>query len=97
MKQELCIMPKSNLYCNYRFYGSERNEIFGGRNRQKSIKYGLVIFLTPEEHRTGKHSFHLDPNNEKWVKVKQIAQRTWCSYYNKTKEEFIKEFGRSYL
>lgn len=29
---------------------AERHEIFGGANRQKSIKYGLQIDLSPEIH-----------------------------------------------
>lgn len=82
---------------NFRFNGSERHEIFEGRtgNRQKSIEDGLVIFLTPELHRTGKHSIHLAP--KEWLDLKRLAQETWMKYYNKTKEEFIKRYGRSYL
>lgn len=97
-KEEWSIMPPSPYYSTKRFYGSERNEVFGGTaNRKKSIEDGLVIFLTPEDHRTGKHSFHLDPQNPRWVEVRKIAQKRWMEFYNKTPEQFIKRYGRNYL
>ena len=98
MSKEWTIMPPSPYYSTTRFVGSERHEVFfGTRNRTKSIEDGLVIFLTPEDHRTGKHSFHLDPQNPRWVEVRKIAQRKWMQFYNKTEEQFIKRYGRNYL
>jgi hypothetical protein len=94
-KEEFCIMPPDNRYSNIRYPGLERNEIFGGANRQRSIKDGLVVYLTPEQHRTGKYSFHLAPNE--WIWLKKLAEETWCEYYNKTKEDFIKEYGKNYI
>ena len=57
MSNEFCIMPPSPYYATKRFNGSERHEVFEGNTgrRKKSIEDGLVIFLTPEDHRTGKH------------------------------------------
>ena len=68
-------MPPSNLYRTKRFPGSERHEVFEGRtgNRNKSIEDGLVIFLTPERHRTGKNAIHKD--YKFWNKVKIIAEK----------------------
>ena len=74
---EFCIMTNDNPYFkNKRFNGSERHEIFEGRtgNRQKSIEDGLVIFTTPELHRTGKHSIHLAP--KEWIWLKQLGELT---------------------
>lgn len=97
-KNEFCIM-KDNLpyYRNFRFEGSERHEIFEGRtgNRQKSIEDGLVIFTLPELHRTSKNSIHLAP--KKWEWLKQLAEKTWCEYYNKTPDDFLKRYKRNYL
>ena len=99
--KEYCIMSDNPPYWrNYRFNGSERHEVFEGRtgNRQKSIEDGLVIFTTPELHRTGKLSIHLSPKKwEEITQLKKIAQQRWCEYYNKTEEDFINRFGRSYL
>ena len=100
MKEEFCIMPECPaLYSTTRYYGLERHEVFEGRtgNRKKSIKDGLVIFITPTDHRTGKNSVHLDPKNERWERVRKIAQATWQEYYGKTKEDFIKRYGKNYL
>ncbi len=97
VKKEFSIMPPSILYATERFYGSERHEVFEGRtgNRNKSIEDGLVIFLTPERHRTGKNAIHKD--YEFWTEVKKIAEKTWCEYYGKTKEEFRERYGRNHL
>ncbi|MBQ8131553.1 MAG: hypothetical protein IJ193_03590 [Bacilli bacterium] len=100
MKEEFCIMPHSIYYKTKRFYGSERHEVFEGRtgNRDKSIEDGLVIFLTPEMHRTGKKSVHLNPKFWKEVvQIQKIAEKAWCDYYNKTPDDFRIRYGRNYL
>lgn len=101
MKEEFCIMNDNPPYWrNYRFNGSERHEIYEGRtgNRKKSIKDGLVIFTTPELHRTGKLSIHLSPKEwEEKTHMKEIAEKRWLKYYHKDIEDFIKKYGRNYL
>lgn len=71
--------------------------MFEGRtgNRDKSIEDGLVIFITPYQHRTNNNSIHLNPKQWEWLKA--IAQKAWQEYYDKTKEEFIARYGRNYL
>ena len=78
-------------------FRSERHEVFEGRtgNRKKSIEDGLVIFLTPEMHRTGKNAIHKDYNF--WKKIKIIAEKRWIEYYDKSIEEFRERYGRNYL
>lgn len=98
---EKCIMNDNPpFWRNYRFSGSERHEVFEGRtgNRNKSIEDGLVIFTTPQLHRTGKLSIHLSPKQwEETTHMKEIAEQIWCNYYNKTKEDFRERYGRNYL
>lgn len=98
---EFSIMPDNPpVWKNTRFYGSERHEIFEGRtgNRKKSIEDGLVIFITPSVHRTGKYSIHKNPKFwEEEIKIQEIAEKVWCEYYNKTKDDFRKRYGRNYL
>lgn len=98
-KKEFSIMPVSPYYSTERFYGSERHEVFEGRtgNRERSIRDGLVIFITPYDHRISAESVHLDPKNPKWIEVKKLAQKAWQEHYHKTKEDFIKEYGKNYL
>lgn len=99
MSEEFSIMPENEWYSTKRFYGSERNEVFGGvRNRQKSIDDGLIIFLTPEMHRTGKLSFHKNPKFWKEiVEIQKIAEQAWIDYYGKTKDDFRKRYGKNYI
>jgi len=85
------------LWRNFRFPYSERHEICEGNggNRKKSIEDGLVIFTTPEIHRTGKNSIHLSPS--KWEFLKELGEKMWCEYYNKTKDDFFDRYKRNYL
>lgn len=99
MKEEFCIMPDDEL--SYRtkrtIHYSERHEVFFGQAyRQKSINDGLVVFLTPESHR-GTYGVHGKEGKEFNFNLKQIAQKAWQEYYNKTKEEFIQRYGKNYL
>ena len=61
MKEEFCIMPDNPPYWrNRREDGLHRHEVFfGTANRQKSIRDGLVIFLTPELHNMSNKGIHL--------------------------------------
>ena len=94
-KEDFCIMPKSKLYSTVRteIY-CERHEIyFSKAYRQKSINDGLIVFLTRESHRgtNGVHGKNGDKLNRQ---LKRLAEKAWTSYYNKTKEEFIREYGK---
>lgn len=94
-------MPKSIYYSTERFYGSERHEVFEGyatKNRDYSIEDGLVIFITPEMHRTGKYAVHKNPKFwRETVKIQEIAEKAWIEYYGKTKEDFRKRYERNYI
>lgn len=98
MKNEFSIMPENPFYSTKRFPGSERHEIFEGyatKNRDYSIQDGLVIFITPYEHRTSNNSIHLNPKQWEWLKP--IAQNAWQEHYRKTKEEFRLRYGKNYI
>lgn len=89
-------MPESELYATKRFAGSHRHEVFfGSANRQKSIKLGLVVFLTPEMHNMSDYGVHFnkDFDNE----LKQIGQKAAMEKYNWSIDDFRREFGRNYL
>lgn len=102
MKEEFSIMPdKPPFWRNKRFYGSERHEIFEGyvtKNRNYSIEDGLVIFITPEQHRFGKNSIHKNPKYwREEIKIQEIAEEVWIDYYGKTKDDFRLRYGKNYL
>ena len=93
--KEYSIMPEDPLWKTKRFSGSHRHEVFGGPNRQRSIKDGLVIFLTPEMHNMSNAGIHF--NKQFMDYAHKVGQLALMEYYNKTKEDFIKEYGKSYI
>ena len=95
MKDEFCIMPDSCLYETKRRNGLERHEVFfGSGRRKKSIDRGLVVFLTPEQHR-GAQGAHQNRTYD--LALKRIAQRAAMQYYGWTADKFREIFGKSYL
>lgn len=98
LKTDFCIMPKSTKYSTKRTRKhNERHEVYFSRAyRSKSIKDGLIVFLTEEDHR-GTNGVHGKNGNKLNRYLKRTAQKTWMSYYKKTKEEFIKKYGQNYL
>lgn len=96
-KEEFCILPHDALYSTERTYTHcHRHEVFfGTANRQKSIKDGLVVFLTPEMHNMSNRGVHF--NREFDLYLKQMGQQAWMDYYNKTTDDFIREYGKNYL
>lgn len=98
LKTDFCIMPKSTKYSTARTKKyKERHEVcFSRAYRNKSIKDGLIVFLTEEAHR-GTNGVH-GKNGDKFNKyLKRVAQKAWMDYYQKTKEEFIERYGQNYL
>lgn len=89
-------MPKSKLYSTVRTETHcERHEVyFSKAYRQKSINDGLIVFLTRESHR-GTNGVHGKNGNKLNRQLKRLAEKAWTSYYNKTKEEFIREYGKA--
>ena len=98
LESDFCIMPKSTKYSTKRTKKyNERHEVyFSKAYRNKSIKDGLIIFLTEEDHRgtNGVHGKNGDKLNRY---LKKKAQKVWMDYYKKTKEDFIKRYGQNYL
>ena len=75
----------------------ELHEIFYGvGNRKLSIEDGLVIPLCKVKHHQG-NLIGIHQDKELNVKWKKIAQKRWQEFYGKTKEDFIKRYGISYI
>ena len=89
-------MPKNYMYSTERTPLLHRHEVFfGTANRKKSIKDGLVVFLTPEMHNMSNKGVHF--NREFDLFLKRIGQQAWMDYYGKTTADFIREYGKNYL
>lgn len=95
MSKEFCIMPPSSLYETERRENLHRHEVFFGPNRQKSIKYGLVVFLLPELHNMSNQGVHFNKGFDD--ELKRIGQKAAMEYYGWTAEQFMDVFGKNYL
>lgn len=74
----------------------EIHHIFGGANRKRSEERGFTVPLHPTLHPNGVH-FIRTPESEKIdMELKQQAQHYYESHYG-SREDFRKEFGKSYL
>lgn len=74
----------------------ERHHIFGAANRNRSEKYGLVVYLCGNRcHRTGKYSAHQNADVRRYLR--RYGQEKCMKEQNMTVEEFIQEFGKNYL
>lgn len=86
------------LYSNHRYEGTHRHEIFfGTANRKKSIKYGLVVFIRPEDHNMSEYGVHNRKGHEFDMYLKKLGQKRAMDEYAWTTEEFIGIFGKSYI
>ena len=75
-----------NLHLHHIYYGTA--------NRKLSDADGCVIYLC-QAHHTGDYGVHHNRNLD--ITIKSKCQIQWQRTYKKTKEDFIKKFGRSYL
>ena len=103
---EYSIMNGGVFFTNehgYRYYserlcGTVRHEIFfGTANRKKSIKYGLVVFIRPEDHNMSEYGVHCRNGHEFDMYLKKLGQKRAMDEYGWTTDEFIKIFGKSYI
>ena len=83
-----CFICKTtqNLHCHHIF--------FGVANRKLSEMDGLKVYLCYEHHE-GKTGVHNNRNLDLYLK--KIAEKTYLHKHYKTKEEFIKRYGKNYL
>lgn len=93
-KIEFCIVPAGLFWGSVRRDGLVRHEIFFGPYRQKSIRLGLVAFLTPDMHNMGPYAVH--NNHENDLILKRAGQRAAMDYYGWDTSRFINEFGKNY-
>ena len=71
----------------------ERHHIFQGAYRKKAEKYGFIVNLCHFCHNEPPMGVH--HNKEKRIALRQTCQKEYEQTH--TREDFINEFGRSYL
>lgn len=72
----------------------ERHHIFGGSRKWLSEKYGYIAPLRPDLHPNGVHAGKDAKKID--LALKQMAQTHYENNHG-TREDFIREFGKSYL
>ena len=88
-KEKMCYVcgKQSNLHLHH---------VIFGQNRKKADEDGLTVYLCYDHHE-GTNGVHGKNGHELDSQLKKEAELVWCKYYNKTKEDFIKRYGRNYL
>lgn len=69
----------------------EWHELIKGTCRKKCIKWGLCVKVCRNCH------IKTEEDVEFYKYTRIMAQKRWQEYYNKTIDDFIKEFGRSWI
>lgn len=72
------------------------HHIFNGSRKAASEKRGFLVPLHPTLHLYGPDSVHQNPNKGLDLMLKQKCQRYYEEHYG-SREDFIKEFGKSYI
>lgn len=70
------------------------HHVFNGANRKLSEKYGFLVPLRPDWHNMTPYSVHMDQRFHEILKCK--AQQYYETHYG-SREDFRREFGKSYL
>ena len=90
------IQIKKECYITKSTTNLHKHHIFEGTaNRKLSEEDGMWIWLRADWHNMSNYGVHF--NKELDLLLKRTAQLIWQEYYNKTKEDFIKRYGKSYL
>ena len=74
----------------------ERHHIFGGSNRDKSERDGLVVLLCGDTcHRNGPRAAHQCA--ETALEIKKYGERKWMYEHEASTDDFRREYGNNYL
>ncbi len=74
----------------------DRHEVFGGANRDKSKRMGLWVVLCHHQHHIfGGGSVHQNASVAR--QLKRYGQLEAMQHYRWTEDDFIREFGKSWL
>ncbi len=71
------------------------HEVFFGKNRQNSIKWGCCVYLCGMHHNQSNQGVHFNHNLDK--QLKKTMQIQWMKRYGKTEEDFIDIFKKNYV
>lgn len=85
---------KKCFVCGATYGVHDHHILYGTSNRKNSEKRGLKVWLCGPHHNMSNEGVHF--NKELDLKLKMMAQRYYEANYG-TREDFRREFGKSYL
>lgn len=96
MKSIVCNQDIKQCYVCGAKYNLHLHHIIFGKNRKKADQDGLTVWLCYEHHE-GTNGVHGKYGHDLDIRLKEIAENIWLKHYKKTKEDFIKKYGKNYL
>lgn len=96
MGESIIRKSKSCFFCGSEVTLEEHHCLHGTANRKKAEQWGLKVYLCYQCHR-GTDGVHGKNGHGRDLTLKQAAQCAWMNTYKKSKEDWIGEFGKSYL
>lgn len=96
MKRFSIIQKDKECYVCYTTNNLHLHHCIFGKNRKKCDEDKLTVWLC-QKHHEGTNGVHGKNGHELDGCLKRIAEITWCQYYKKQPEDFIKRYGRNYL
>ena len=85
---------KKCYVCGTTYNLHDHHIFFGTSNRKNSEKRGLKVWLCGHHHNLSNESVHFNKQFDNHLKT--MAQRYYEEHYG-TREDFRREFGKSYL
>lgn len=91
MPDDICFLCKRNRHAGR----LEVHHIFGGARRKLSDRFGLVVTLCEECHRTAEWAVHRDADTMQYLH--EYGQRKAMKENGWSIEQFRQVFGKNYL
>ena len=76
-------------------FNLHKHHVFGGANRKRSDREGCWCYLCAPHHNMSDKGVHFD--READLKLKRECQTKWMEKNDKTVEDFIEAYGKSYI
>lgn len=96
MKSIVCNQDIKQCYVCGAKHNLHLHHIIFGKNRKKADQDGLTVWLCYDHHE-GTFGVHGKNGHDLDKRLKEIAEDIWLKHYKKTKEDFIKKYGKNYL
>lgn len=95
MKRFSILQDKKECYVCGTTQNINTHEVYFGKNRNNSIKWGCCVYLCGKHHNQSYEGVHFNPVLDS--ELKRTMEKRFLEYYDKSIEEFIEIFKKNYL